>query len=154
MIDTQYRKSCTEVLEILKSISKEDYNKIPSDIIKVLENDKDETYNFKYDINKTLDEQNVLKQTKIMIAIFFRDYWATDTQRERILKMQKEERQKLEDEKRMKFSTNEIFKKDIPKIDVSEKKKFNEEPKISIEIKKENFITKFINKLKSSFHIK
>ena len=153
MIDTQYMKSCTEVLEILKSISKEDYNKIPSDIINVLENSKDEKYYFKYDKNKTLDEQNVLGETKIIIAILFRDYWATEVQRERILKIQKEERQKIEDNKRIKFPPNEIFKKDISKIDENARNEIYNESKHSIEIKKDNFFMKIKNKSKSIFHI-
>lgn len=151
MVDTQYMKSCTEVLEILNHISREDYNKIPSDIINVLENDKDEKYDFKYDNNKTLDEQNVSKQAKIIIAIFFRDYWATDTQKQKILKMQKEERQKLDNEKRIKFNPDEIFKRDIPKIDENGKMRVNGESKAFMKVKNDNFIIKLINKIKKFF---
>lgn len=152
MVDTQYMKSCTEILEIIKYIPREDYNKIPSDIITVLENDKDEKYNFKYNINKTLDEQNVSKQAKIIIALFFRDYWATNSQREKILKMQKEKRQKLDSEKRVIYNPDEIFKINNLKNDLDEKVMTNEEPKFPMNIKKDNFIIRLIYRIKSVFN--
>ena len=37
MIDNEYKNACTEVLEIIKYIDKEDYNKIPKDFIYALE---------------------------------------------------------------------------------------------------------------------
>ena len=103
MVNIQYKKSCTEVLEILKHIPKEDYEKIPTDIINVIENDKEENYHFEYDVNKTLDEQNVSKQAKIMIALFFREYWATEHQKEVILANERLYIEKKEEEKRKKY---------------------------------------------------
>lgn len=40
MIDVKYQNAFSEVLEILKSISKEDYDKIPSEEISVFEENK------------------------------------------------------------------------------------------------------------------
>lgn len=110
MVDTQYKKSCTEVIEILKHISSEDYEKIPPQIVNVLETDKDNEYHFEYDINKTLNEQNVSKQAKIIIALFFRDYWATEEQREVILVNERKYRNKIEKEKREKYNPYDLFK--------------------------------------------
>ena len=86
MIDLKYANAYSEVLEILKYISKEQYNKIPNELIKVYEENSDKNYYFKYNPEKTLEEQNVLKITKTIIAILFRDYWATDEQKEKKLK--------------------------------------------------------------------
>lgn len=142
MVDTQYMKSCTEVLEILKHISKADYNKIPSEIIEALEEDKDSQYNFSYDVNKTLDEQNVSKQAKTIIGIFFRDYWATTEQRKKIINIQNIKRQEIDDEKRKLYNPDKIF----------EKKYNSRENNSLIEIKKDtSFIQKLITKLKLLF---
>jgi len=142
MVDTQYMKSCTEVLEILKHISKADYNKIPSEIVEALEEDKDSQYNFSYDVNKTLDEQNVSKQAKTIIGIFFRDYWATPEQRKYIINIQNIKRQEIDDEKRKLYNPDKIF----------EKKYNSQENNSLIEVKKEkNFIQKLIAKLKLLF---
>ena len=69
MADIQYANAYTEVLDILKYISKEDYEKIPKSKIKVFEENSNKNYNFTYDENKTLDEQNVSEIAKMIIAI-------------------------------------------------------------------------------------
>ena len=43
-----------------------------------------DSYNFEIDINKSFEEQVLLEKTKIVLAILFRDYWATEIQREKI----------------------------------------------------------------------
>ena len=77
MISIEYANAYNEVLEILKYISKEDYNRIPIEQIKLFEANANSNHIFSYNPEKTLDEQNVLKITKGIIAILFRDYWAT-----------------------------------------------------------------------------
>ena len=84
MIDIVYANAYKEVIEVLKHVSKEDYDKIPQDKINLFKKCANENYNFTYDINKTLDEQNVSKKAKTIIAILYRDYWATDEQRKKI----------------------------------------------------------------------
>ena len=111
MIDIEYANAYTEVLEILKYISVEDYNKIPKSRIDLFKTNANKEYTFKYNPDKTLDEQNVSKTAKEIIAILFRDYWATDNQREKIMKKQNYDRQKLEEEKREKYNPDNLFKK-------------------------------------------
>lgn len=109
MSDIEYANAYVEVLEILKYIPNEDYNKIPKNEIKVFENNANKNYNFSYNLNKTLDEQNVSKIAKGIIAILFRDYWATESQREKIIIKQNYDRQKIEEEKRIKYNPDKIF---------------------------------------------
>lgn len=98
MLDLEYGNAYKEVLEILKHISQEDYDKIPEEKVAFFERNSNKNYAFKYDINKTLDEQNVSKKAKIIIAILFRDYWATDEQREKIKVKEQHDRQIKEQE--------------------------------------------------------
>ena len=83
-MNLEYANAYSEVLEILSYLSKEDYDKIPKEKIDFFETKCNKNYKFYYDMNKTLDEQDVSKKAKIIIAILFRDYWATDKQREKI----------------------------------------------------------------------
>ena len=94
MIKLEYGIAYKEVLEILKYIPIEDYNKIPKDKIELFETNANKDYIFNYDPNKTLNEQNVSKIAKGIIAILFRDYWATETQRQKIINIQNYERRK------------------------------------------------------------
>lgn len=120
MADIQYANAYTEVLDILKHISKEDYEKIPKSKIKVFEENCDKNYNFTYDENKTLDEQNVSEITKVIIAILFRDYWATKEQRYIIMKKQQEIKDQKQKELMAKFEQNKnISEKDLKKVNVA-----------------------------------
>ena len=120
MADIQYANAYTEVLDILKHISKEDYEKIPKSKIKVFEENSNKNYNFTYDENKTLDEQNVSEITKVIIAILFREYWATKEQRYIIIKKQQEIKDQKQKELMAKFEQNKnISEKDLKKVNVA-----------------------------------
>ena len=92
MVNVEYANAYSEVLEILKFISKEDYNKIPANKIELFKLNSNKEYKFTYSPNKTLDEQNVSKRAKAIIGILFRDYWATEVQRDKIIRKKKNDR--------------------------------------------------------------
>ena len=120
MADIQYANAYTEVLDILRYISKEDYEKIPKSKIKVFEENSNKNYSFKYDVDKTLEEQNVSEIAKMIIAILCRDYWTTNEQRYVIIKKQREAREEQERQIRERIEQNRQIKEDSLKvIDVS-----------------------------------
>ena len=116
MVDIEYANAYSEVLEILKYISKEDYEKIPNSKIELFETNHNKEYIFKYNPNKTLDEQNVSKIAKAIIAILFRDYWATEIQKEKIIAKQNYDRMQLEEKKKEIYNSDNIFKNNKKKI--------------------------------------
>ena len=116
MISVEYANAYSEVLEILKYISKEDYEKIPNSKIEFFETNYNKDYIFKYNPNKTLDEQNVSKTAKAIIAILFRDYWATEIQKEKIISKQNYDRMKLEEERKARYNSNNLFKNNEKRI--------------------------------------
>jgi len=109
MVITEYSNAYTEILEILKYIPKEDYNKIPKEDIELYKTNANINYKFDYDPSKSFDEQNVSKRTKLILGLLFRDYWATESQREKIIKKQNYDRQKYEEEKNRKYNAENIF---------------------------------------------
>ena len=120
MADIQYANAYTEVLDILRYISKEDYEKIPKSKIKVFEENSNKNYSFKYDVDKTLEEQNISEIAKMIIAILCRDYWTTNEQRYIIIKKQREAREEQERQIRERIEQNKKIKEDSLKvIDVS-----------------------------------
>ncbi len=116
MVSAEYANAYSEVLEILKYISKEDYEKIPNSKIELFETNHNKEYIFKYNPNKTLDEQNVSKTAKAIIAILFRDYWATEIQKEKIIAKQNYDRMQLEEKKKEIYNSDNIFKNNKKKI--------------------------------------
>lgn len=109
MVSLEYANAYSEVLEILQHISQEDYDKIPKEKLTLFEANANKDYNFTYDIDKTLDEQSVSNKAKTIIAILFRDYWATDSQREKIKAKEKYDRQNNEEIKE-KYNPDNLFK--------------------------------------------
>ena len=67
-------------------------------------------YDFKIDTKKTLDEQNLSKEAKAIIANIFKKYWATDYQKERIEAKEKYDIEQME-RKNIKNTTLMIFLK-------------------------------------------
>lgn len=126
MIDIKYANAYSEVLEILKYVSKEDYEKIPNSKIELFETNHNKEYVFKYNPNKTLDEQNVSKTAKAIIAILFRDYWATEIQKEKIINKQNYDRMKLEEEKRTRYNSDNLFKNNEKKVIMNDVEKKEE----------------------------
>jgi len=111
MIDIEYANAYKEVLEILKYIPNEEYQKIPQNLIELFRDEANNNNDFKFDINKKINEQQISDKAKTILAILFRDYWATEEQREIILKKERYDREKSEIKKRIDYSPDEIFKK-------------------------------------------
>jgi hypothetical protein len=145
MPNIEYANAYSEVLEILRYVSIDDYNKIPKKQIEFFEKNSNKDYNFFYNPYKTLDEQNVSKRTKAIIAIIFKDYWATDIQKEKIIAKQNYDRMQLEKEKQAKYSANDIFKNKK-----SENIENSTETLVMTEYK-ETFLDRIINKINKIF---
>ncbi len=76
MMTDNYPKAYVEVLEILKYVSAKDLAKIPPDFIQMLKRKKDISYIFKIDKTKSFDNQIILKETREIFAIIYKNYWA------------------------------------------------------------------------------
>lgn len=148
MVDVEYANAYKEVIEILKHISKEDYNKIPQSKIKVFEENCNNGWNFQYNPELTLNEQNTSKIAKIIIAILFRDYWATEEQRKKINLKEKYDKQKIEEEQRERYNPDNLFENRNQEV----KQKGNvSTANVQIIEYKENIFIKLWNKIKTFF---
>jgi len=103
-------KAYAEVLEILKHIPIEDFNKIPYEIIENMKLNMDKEYDFRIIDFDNFQGQDMLKETETILAVLFRDYWATEEQRKRILEKEKYDLDILEQEKRERYNPDNLFK--------------------------------------------
>lgn len=143
MVATEYKIAYGEVLEILKYISKEEFNKIPHNMVEMFRENASNENKFVYNPNKTLQEQDVSEIARTIIAILFRDYWATETQREKILAKQNYDREKIKEEI---YNTNNIFQKH----DTNQKQNSMTNEVAMVEYK-ESIFTKIKNWFKRNF---
>lgn len=145
----KYRNSFSEVYIILQYLNKEELNKIPQEVLEVIEENKNNDYC--YNINEDLDlnEQEMLPETKALLFNLFRDYLSTPVQKEKILKMQREDRIKNEKEKKERYISTNLFQKNEEyKLDYTE----NVTEKNQIVFYKENNIFKrFFTYIKNKF---
>ena len=137
-----------EVYTILQELNEDEYNKIPSEVIEVLEENMNEEYEFVLDDELELKEQQMLPETKAILFNLFRDYLATTEQKEKIIKMQNEERQKNELKKQQNYNVD-VFQN---KTKISTKTIENQDNEL---IKyKENIFRKICNFFKIHFQRK
>ena len=143
MVSIEYANAYAEVLQILKHISIDEYNKVPKEKIELFEKYYNKKFDFKYNPRQTLQEQNVSKIARTIIAILFRDYWATDEQRKQTLLEEDEEKRK----KLQKYSADNLFKSSN-KVTIKDETISNN---MSIVEYKDSIFKKLINKIKKFF---
>ncbi len=111
MVKDNYACAYREVIEILKYTNQDDVNKIPREKIMLWINNMKKDYDFEIDKEKPLSEQNISKEARAILANIFKQYWATDYQRERIESKEKYDMEQLEKEKYEKYNPDDIFKR-------------------------------------------
>lgn len=110
MMEDNYAKAYKEIVEILKYVPEENVNKIPKEMRDMFEAEQLKTYNFQIDTEKPFEEQELLEETKAILDNIFRDYWATDYQKARIIEKENHDRKEWERQKREKYNPDNLFK--------------------------------------------
>lgn len=136
-----YNNAFTEVYEILNCLDKEEVNKIPEEVRNAIEKNRNLDYNYEVNYDEDLSNQSMLTETKAILFNLFRDYLSTPEQKQKILKMQQEERIENEQNKQEKYNSSTF----------EGKKKANKTERLEIVEYKESFINKIWNCIKNLF---
>ena len=83
-ITKEMQYSISEVLDILKHTDEEEMEKIPLDVIKELNSNKDETYISTIDYTKPLKESKISSKALSMLAYIYREYLSNDEEKEEL----------------------------------------------------------------------
>ena len=150
MIECNYSKACTETLKIIDLLSVEDFKKIPDNVIKILEENKDESYIFEYDYTKNLTNQNIENLTKAIISNLYKNYIANDTEKNEIIKLEISQLKEEAALKKQKYSSDNLFKKNQKNED---KEEISNNMQMTI-IDKTPWYNKLLKKILSIFGIK
>lgn len=142
-MNNTYSLSYVEVLEILKHIPKEDYEKIPKEKIEFYENNKDKNYVYIYNpVNPKIS-----RKTDAILINLYKNYIAKDDEKEKINHILKLNEMKNEQEKQENFDLNNIFNNKKSEI------KNNNVDILPVEKKRETRFKKIIDKIKKIFNI-
>ena len=145
-MNNRYQRAYTEVLEIISHFPEEEYSRIPEEKIEFYKQYQDKNYNYAIDPEKDLSEQYISEEANAILVSLFRDYFATDRQKEVLKNLLNQNQVKLEDKKREKYSTD-IFKRDEPEC-IEDIRKENELEDNQLVEYKESFFSRFIKFIK------
>ncbi len=146
MISTAYSEAAAEVLEILENTDKEAVNKIPKKFMNFLKENSSKTYKPNFDKKKTIKELNLKPKTKALLGLIYLKCWANEEQKSEFKEKIQQNENKYQQELSQKYNSDNLFKsKSMTKQEDTTKQTS------LIEIKKETFIQKIINKIKSIF---
>lgn len=107
----QYKRAYTEVLEILSHLPEEEYCKIPKEKIDFYKKNIDKYYSYSIKPNLHLSKQYISIEANAILISLFRDYFATEKQKRILKSLLHQNQERLEQEKREIYSTDNIFKK-------------------------------------------
>ena len=139
-VKTNIKRAYSEVLFIINNFEPDLYRKIPSKFINFLYNNRNKDSIINIDLSRSINEQNILTETRVLLAIIYRDYICS---KEKKIELIKEDEKYFEEENQLLY---DIFKKNHQNknndLQMDEDK--------SLIIVKDNFfskIKKIINKL-------
>jgi len=142
----------SEIYEILKLIEDEYINRIPKKIINFFEEERDKEYKPIIDVDIPLDEQNLKRETMVLLAILNYNYWCDSEEEKKEIQEElirnTERKEQEEKELAERYNPDNIFKK---KNEVKEPINDNSENVQIIEYKEPGFIKKLLRKIMSFF---
>ena len=143
-MEKDYSDVYTEVYEIINHVEKKERNKIPKNVIDFIKENKNDSYNFRIDENRTFENQTLKRETLVFMALISLNYWCeNDEEKEQLIKEFSENDKKREQELREKYNPDNLFKK----------KNIENSTKQSMELieYKENIFIKLWKKIKLIF---
>ncbi len=107
---TDYKKRFVEVYEILKSLPEKEFNKIPDDLINLIRKNRDSNYIWEYNKSKKITEQNLSRDTIVILSYINTEFILEDEQRMLMRNIHYFNEMKEEEFKKKKFNPKDIFK--------------------------------------------
>ena len=106
-----YKNALVELETIINCLDCQEYEKIPADIIKAIENNKNDNYIFEFDKNLDYKDWKLMNETKALLYNIFREYLATKEQKDSLIEAERYQMLKQEQEKIKQYKSNDLFKK-------------------------------------------
>ena len=147
MMSKQYAKAYTEILEILKYLPKKEYEKIPQSKIEFYEENQDKNYTYQFDITKPTAEVTMLDETKVIIISLFRDFFASENQKQKLQSLLQAKENAYQEKIREQYKVEDIFqrraqKKEETYADIS-----------LVVVKKSTMLNRIMEKIKNFLRI-
>lgn len=143
-MDIVYKQAFSEALEVLKHSTQEIKERIPEKFIDFLNKNKDNNNSVQIDFTKNNWENELKQETRVILALMYRDYIVSPDKREELIKQEIEEELIHEKELKEKYSADKIFKN-------TQNEAIIENTNLPSKIKEENFFTNIVKFIKKIF---
>ena len=150
-ISEEYQNAYQEVLEVLRHMEPEYQSRVPLKMMEFWRKNASPYHDFTYDESKPFKEQNLSKRAKVILAIVYRDCYATPEERESILRGLAEDRVRIEMEKRERYNPDTLFDRPQEEIKEETNEEENENIEQAVTTQNDGFFARIIRKIKGIF---
>lgn len=119
MMNDEINKSFTEVLDIINHMEEKLYVKIPKEFIKLITENRDKNYEITIDYSRGINESNLLKETRVILSLIYRNYICSEEEREKLFLEDKEVQKRHKEELNKIYAVN--FKRKVQNKEKDEK---------------------------------
>lgn len=149
-------ESISEVLDVLNHTDENIVNKISSKFMNFLENNKAQNYQVRINYTENDWKEKLNDKTKAILALIYRDYVAEKDEREMLIKNERAEIERKQQEKKEKYSYNNLFKSSDRR---TENEKLREEAMRETEqaltvIQEQKWYERIIDRIKDFFRMR
>lgn len=144
MVSVEYRRSISEVLEILEHTRKEDVKRISPKFLEFLNKNALTEYEPHLDHSKRVKEMGLNDKTVAILSIIASKYWLSGESKENFENKLKENEEKYKKELYEKYNPDNLFKNKATKVET-------EENSVAMVEYKESIFTKIKNWFKRTF---
>lgn len=147
----EYRQSLTELNTIIHYMDIEYLKKLPQKFIEFINSNMDKDYIPNIDKNTPINEQNLKKDTKILLSLLYRNYWCDREKKITLVQEDLVAKNNYEKEIREKYNPDNIFKNksNVAEMDIEPPKE--EKHTELVEYKEQKWYQKIFAKILSIF---
>lgn len=141
-----YSKAYTEILKIIEYLPDSEYQKIPQKLIDEFNEKSDKEYIFDIQSEEDFKKKELLKETEYIMYVLYRNYLSDEEERKQLIQLEKQVHNDSEENKKVKYNPNDIFKNKDQKVNDSNEKISNE---VVMTLYNESIYKKIWNKILS-----
>lgn len=152
-MDKKTKEMYSEVYSILNLMEEKYIRMLPKKLYELIKNNRLESYNPIYTASKSLVEQNIKRETAVMLVLLKLNYWCETENEKNVIKGKlKVNSEKHEKAMREQYSSENMFRRinearEATKIEISDVENMQKETNKMVEYKKESLFNKIYKKI-------
>lgn len=109
-ISIEKRQAYSEVLQILNMLDETLLKKVPNKLIEFFKNEKDISYKKDINVNIPLNQQNLKRETFVILAILNLKYWSDKQEKKKLEEQYMQNEEIYQNKLQSQYSVEKIFK--------------------------------------------